>query len=105
MGSTPPHMVRVHVFVSGIVQRVGFRYYTARKAKALGITGFVKNLPDGRVEIVAEGSREAINKFIEEVSIGPPRSKVDGMEIFWEDFSGEFSDFKVVKTGRFSHLS
>jgi len=57
-------MKRVHIFVSGIVQGVFFRHFTSMKAKQLGLTGWVRNLRDGRVEMVCEGNEDAIKEMI-----------------------------------------
>lgn len=67
---------RLHIIVKGKVQGVGFRYFTQMKAGQYGITGWVKNLPNGDVEIVASGERENIEKFIKTLKEGAPFSKV-----------------------------
>lgn len=68
---------RTRVIVTGRVQGVGFRYYTEEKATRFVVTGFVRNLPDRTVEIEVEGAREEIDRFLAEVRIGPPGSRVD----------------------------
>ncbi len=85
----------VHVFVSGRVQGVGFRAFTQRSALELGVTGWVRNLADGRVEAVAEGSVEAINKFLEAVNRGPQAARVDKVELTEQKPTGEFKTFEV----------
>lgn len=87
--------VRVHLLISGIVQGVNFRYYTRETAKKLNLTGWVKNLSDGKVEAVAEGDEEKINKFIEWAKHGPPSARVDNVEVKKGKYTGEFSDFKI----------
>ncbi|HYU57189.1 MAG TPA: acylphosphatase, partial [Actinomycetota bacterium] len=62
---------RVRVFASGRVQGVGFRYVTAQRARAMGVGGFVRNLPDGRVEAAFEGEDEAVDALVEFVRGGP----------------------------------
>lgn len=74
-------MKAVEIYVSGIVQGVGFRYFTARIAKELGIKGFVKNLSDGRVYIYAVGEERALEKFISNIRHGPPLAVVRDLEI------------------------
>ncbi|MHA1506906.1 MAG: acylphosphatase [Candidatus Asgardarchaeia archaeon] len=89
-------MRRVHIFISGLVQGVGFRYFVYSRARGLGIKGWVRNLSDGRVEIVGEGDAEAIKDFIKEVSRGPVMAKVSKVEVIEEKFTGEFKDFRVT---------
>ncbi len=72
---------RVCMIISGHVQMVGFRFYAKDEAKRLGITGYVRNLPDGNVEIMAEGPLDAIHKFISSMRKGPPASRVDDVNI------------------------
>ena len=74
-------MKRVHLIVSGLVHGVGFRYNTRRKARLAEITGFVRNLPNGTVEIEAQGTPEALERFIHWTHHGPPDAKVDSVEI------------------------
>ncbi len=74
-------MRAVEIYVSGIVQGVGFRYFTTRVARELGIKGFVKNLPDGRVYIYAIGEEESLEKFISTVRQGPPLAVVRDVEV------------------------
>ncbi len=88
-------MKRVKVYVSGIVQGVGFRYFTTRIARELGVKGYVMNLNDGRVLAVAEGSEEQIEKFISALKQGPPSAIVKGVEVIEEEFKNEFDDFRV----------
>jgi len=87
---------RAHIFVYGIVQGVGFRMFTYKIAKNLGLKGFVRNLPDGRVEIVVEGEEERIRELIRNVEKGPPLARVDKLSIEWEEYKGEFKDFRIV---------
>ncbi|VAX21752.1 Acylphosphate phosphohydrolase, putative [hydrothermal vent metagenome] len=88
--------IRVHVFVSGLVQGVFFRATTADVAKKLGsITGWVKNLPDGRVEVLAEGPRETVLNLIKWLHTGPPASAVSDVALSWEKATGEFKSFAV----------
>jgi len=87
---------RVHVFISGNVQGVGFRYFTKRNARSLGVNGWVKNLPDGRVEAVFEGRDEDIGEMISRVKNGPTSSYVRDTEFTEEEIpEREFEDFDV----------
>lgn len=88
-------MMRVHIYVSGRVQGVFYRSNTLKRAKELGITGWVKNLEDGRVEIVAEGEEEKLKKLIEWCKIGPVMAKVRDLEVRIEPVTGEFKSFDI----------
>lgn len=72
-------MIRAHILVQGRVQGVGFRQFTCRAAVQLGLTGWVRNLPDGRVEIVAEGEDLPLTSFMALIRQGPPLSRVDAI--------------------------
>jgi acylphosphatase len=87
--------VRAHVIVSGIVQGVNFRYHTKLKAKENNVTGWVRNLVDGRVEAVFEGEKKCVEKIIEFCKVGPPNAYVSKVEVRWEKFEGEFDDFEI----------
>jgi len=76
---------RVHLFVSGRVQGVFFRVDTQREAQSLGLVGWVRNLPDGRVEIVAQGDAEAVRALVEWSHLGPVRAEVASVDINWEE--------------------
>lgn len=86
--------VRAAALYSGWVQGVGFRYTTRRVAGRFAVTGFVRNLPDATVEIVAEGSRREILAFLAEVR-GAMKHYVDSVVISWCAATGEFSGFSV----------
>jgi len=87
--------LRIHAFISGIVQGVFFRSETRKVAKNLGIKGWVRNLPDGRVEVVAEGEKDKINNLIEFLKKGSPTARVDNVDVETEEYKGEFEDFNV----------
>jgi len=89
--------VRAHVWISGRVQGVFFRAHTKEVAEKLGLTGWVRNLPDGRVEAVFEGEEEAVKEAIEWCKRGPPLAKVEKVEVRYEDPTGEFRDFRIVR--------
>jgi acylphosphatase len=71
---------RFHLIVSGIVQGVGFRHNTRRKARLMDLTGYARNLPNGAVEIEAQGTPEALERFIHWTHHGPPDAKVESVE-------------------------
>jgi acylphosphatase len=87
---------RIHAFISGRVQGVGFRNFTQRAAKGLKVTGWVKNLDDGRVELVAEGDEKALAELEKQVRKGPRPARVKDVEIKREKATGLFEDFKIV---------
>lgn len=88
-------MRRVRVLISGVVQGVWFRAYTKEEAQKLGIKGWVRNLPDGRVEALFEGEDKAVEEMIKWCHKGSPLAQVDKVEVFEEDYKGEFTDFKI----------
>jgi len=88
--------VRARLLISGRVQGVAFRWETLQAAERCGVSGWVRNLPDGRVEAVAEGPRQQVTDLIDWCRKGPPVARVDSLDIQWEDFSGEFREFKIT---------
>jgi len=87
--------MRVHIFVSGRVQGIFFRENTKKKAEKLAISGWVKNLRDGRLEAVFEGDRENIEKMVNWAKKGPIWAKIDDFSLVWEDYQGEFKEFSI----------
>jgi acylphosphatase len=88
--------VRAHIFVRGFVQGVFFRSSTAQEARARGVAGWVKNLPDGRVEALLEGEEEAVKQVLAFCRKGPRGAVVTGLEIFWEPYIGDLVGFRVL---------
>lgn len=86
---------RAHVFVRGRVQGVNFRQNTKQVASGHRVTGWVCNLPDGRVEAIFEGSEMDVNEVIEWCNVGPPTASVQDVSIKFGKYTGEFADFKV----------
>jgi len=74
-------MLGVHLFISGRVQKVGFRFLTKMKAKELGLSGWVRNLPDGRVETVIVGDKEKVDEIVKWLHQGSPLARVDSIEV------------------------
>lgn len=87
--------VRAHVFVSGRVQGVFFRYETKRLAVKFDVCGWVRNLFDARVEAVFEGEKENVERLVEFCRRGPLGARVTGVEVLWEDYKGEFEGFRT----------
>ena len=92
-------VVRRKVIVSGRVQGVAFRYYTRDVALSKGVYGWVRNLPDGRVEAVFEGKQEDVDSVVTWCRKGPPASQVEKVAIQEERPTGEFKDFEIRFTG------
>ena len=86
---------RIHIFVTGRVQGVFFRQSTKVVAIKNNVNGWVRNLDDGRVEIVGEGEESNINSFIDWCKTGPANSRVDEFELSEENSTGEFENFEV----------
>ena len=86
---------RAHVFVSGRVQGVFFRTETQDEARRQGVTGWVRNVPDGRVEAVFEGERDKVETLIEFCRKGPPGARVTNIEVTWENYRGDYRDFFI----------
>ncbi len=94
----PDEIVRVHVWVKGTVQNVGFRAYVEYSANRLDVTGWVRNVGYDTVEAVAEGERENVERFIEMMKAGPRASRVDESRVEWENATGEFESFGVKRS-------
>ncbi len=88
-------MKRIHAKVSGIVQGVYFRASTRDTARALGLRGWVKNMPDGSVELEAEGPEEKISQLIKWLNQGPQYARVENVEVEEIPVTGKESDFHV----------
>lgn len=87
---------RGHLIISGRVQGVCFRLYACETAERLGITGWVRNLRDGRVEVLAEGEEAPMAEFLEWCRKGPPHAQVTGVEESHEPATGEFRNFRTA---------
>ena len=94
----PDEIVRVHVWVQGLVQNVGFRAYAEYNARQLGVTGWVRNVEYDTVEAVAEGERENVDRFVEAMKAGPRASRIHESKVEWENASGEFAEFGVKRS-------
>jgi acylphosphatase len=88
-------MKRVHVYISGRVQGVFFRSVTQQTAKGFNLTGWVRNMPDGRVEALFEGEDESVNKMLKWCHVGPPAAQVEEVIITKEPHTSEFRDFSI----------
>jgi len=90
-----PEVVRCHVWISGAVQGIGFRFFAERTARRLGLSGFARNLADGRVEAAAEGPKDAVDAYIGALRTGPAGARVDNVELDWETPSGHHG-FRIL---------
>ncbi|RJP31161.1 MAG: acylphosphatase [Candidatus Omnitrophota bacterium] len=88
---------RIHAFVSGRVQGVGFRYFVERRAQSLGLVGEVRNLGDGRVEVVAEGEEATLKELIAILQRGPSAlAHVASVDVQWSEAFGRHRDFSIA---------
>ncbi|MBD3228961.1 MAG: acylphosphatase [Candidatus Lokiarchaeota archaeon] len=87
---------RLKAYVSGRVQGVFFRWETRKLSKELGLTGFVKNLRDGRVEVVAEGEKKKLEKLLRFLHKGPKHARVSDVDVSWNSYKDEYSSFKIA---------
>jgi len=93
---SPTAVVSMHAVVKGHVQGVYFRDFVYGRALSLGLTGYVRNLPDMRsLEVVAEGQRERLELLVEHLNKGPRGARVDAVELQWGEASGQYAEFRV----------
>jgi len=89
-------LASVQAIVYGRVQGVFFRAFVSRRATELGLTGYVRNMPDGRgVEVQAEGKRDKLERLIDHLKIGPPGARVERVETNWSEYTGNYSRFGI----------
>lgn len=89
--------LRRHAIIRGRVQGVAFRQHTCQRASGLGVNGWVRNLPDGSVELLAEGEASAVEALLEWCRTGPPAARVDGIDVHGDCIaSGEFDGFRIT---------
>jgi acylphosphatase len=86
---------RAHVIYSGRVQGVGFRYSVREVACGFEVTGFARNLPDGRVELVAEGEEDELKGFLDAIHQSQLGNYIRGEDVNWKDASSEFTRFEI----------
>ncbi|MGH2785255.1 MAG: acylphosphatase [Actinomycetota bacterium] len=89
-------VVRAHVYVSGYVQGVFFRHSMSQAARKAGVSGWVRNLDDGRVEAVIEGDEPDVRAIVDWCHTGPPHATVQQVAVTWESPSREFSAFSTI---------
>ncbi len=87
---------QLQLTVRGRVQGVYFRASTQREARRLGLSGWVKNRPDGSVEVLAEGEEASIRELYGWAQKGPSAARVDRVDTRWRSFTGEYADFRII---------
>ena len=92
-----PELAAVNILVLGRVQGVFYRASTLERAQGLNLSGWVKNLSDGSVEVVAEGSRYALEDLVEWCKQGPPGAEVENVSARWTAYRGEFKTFLIAR--------
>ena len=88
-------MVRARLLISGIVQGVGYRWSCRREGQGIGVTGWVRNLDDGRVEAVVQGTKEQVERLIKWCYRGPSEARVSDIAVAYEDTLEDFKDFGI----------
>jgi acylphosphatase len=87
--------MKATIIVQGIVQGVGYRFFAVEIAKQYNIKGYARNLPDGNVEVIAEGDEGMLNEFIKRLKIGPGSARVTGIDVKWDDTDFGFDSFDI----------
>lgn len=90
-------VARVRLMIEGRVQGVFFRASAQAEAHRLGIAGWVRNRPDGAVELIAEGKRKAVDDFVAWCRHGPRGAEVTNVQVEWQEYTGEFSAFRITR--------
>lgn len=96
----PPsdQQARLHAVIDGTVQGVGFRMFVLEHAQSLGLSGWVRNTYDGKVEVMAEGARPELEKLLDKLRMGPRAAFVSEVQKEWLEATGEFTRFSVAHT-------
>ena len=87
--------MKAEVVVQGVVQGVGYRFFVLNQARLFDIKGYVRNLPDGSVEVVAEGEKGMVKDFVDRLRIGPLSAHVTGIDVKWYDEDSGFTEFRL----------
>lgn len=96
MESSPPEEITVEFVVTGVVQGVGFRWFTRSEARRLGLRGWVRNRPDGSVQVLAQGPRDAVDRLEDALRRGPPGALVDEVLRSPRAAAGTYGSFEVT---------
>jgi acylphosphatase len=87
---------RANIVVSGVVQGVGYRFFVVHHGNSLNLNGYVRNTPDGRVEVEVEGERGDVERFVSILREGPRAARVSDVHVEWKDHTGELNGFRVT---------
>lgn len=87
--------MRAQIVIQGLVQGVGYRFFVVAHAQQYLITGYVQNLPNGNVRVVAEGDKGVLLSFIEDLRIGPASAHITAVDVQWSEEEACFTDFEV----------
>ena len=93
-----PQAARLHIIVKGAVQGVGFRFYTMQAAWTHEVSGWVRNRMNGDVEVLAEGNKEVLERFLKDIQRGPASAHVTDVSVDWLPYQGEFTNFTPRET-------
>ena len=91
-------LVRAHALMTGRVQGVAYRAFTQENARRLKLQGWVRNLPDGRVETEVQGTRAEVDTFLASLHQGPPLARVDHMQLDWVAVLNESEEFRILRS-------
>jgi acylphosphatase len=92
---TSSNLASLQATVYGFVQGVFFRAFVSRQAKRLGVAGYVRNLPGGEVEVIAEGEKSKLEELVSHLKAGPPAARVERVVTNWAEYSGSYSGFSI----------
>jgi len=90
-------MLQIHAIVEGFVQGVNFRYYAMQRAKMLKLKGFVRNTVDGKVEVLAQGSKQQLERMVEWLWHGPASASVEHVAVEWKKSAKKFKGFSIKR--------
>lgn len=90
-------MIRAHVFIEGRVQGIFYRVWTQQQAKSLGLSGWARNLADGRVEAIFEGPKARVEEMVKKCHKGPGSAGVENVNVNWEKVTGKFDGFEIIR--------
>ncbi|PIT89036.1 MAG: acylphosphatase [Candidatus Levybacteria bacterium CG10_big_fil_rev_8_21_14_0_10_36_7] len=89
-------MKQVHLYISGFVQGVGYRRFVKKNADKLNLKGWTRNLPDRRVEVLAQGNKDELEELIKICKKGPFLSEVKDVAVTWEEKNADFNEFQIL---------
>ena len=87
--------MKAEIIVQGVVQGVGYRFFVLNQARLYDVKGYVKNMPDGTVQVVAEGKKGMVKDFVERLRIGPLSAHVTGVDVKWDEKDSGFTEFRL----------